>query len=500
MNFSLFTLLFLFMIFPLKAVANISCTVGFDKTLGAQYYAAPTDCYTKYNGTTDRIYGFIYNINNNYIGLSAINSAAFPHNFSINLGDVDNFSNSARRTLEGPCDTSLTSIPNSGSSSILSTNLSTYCGYLKTTDNLLMMQATRDDSINERFKDVTITVNPLPSISYSNTTFTESGSDDGTITTTATLTLSGDTFTGSNNDDWSSLVSNVPAGLTAVLIRTGDTTASLSFTGNALEHTNAADISNLTVTFTDGYFTGGDASAITNAVKNDLVMDFIITEISYSATTFTEANADDGSIDTTATLTLSGDTFTNIDSGAWSSIVTNVPTGLTAVLTRTSDTTASLSFTGNADSHLYVDNIANLTITFTDNYFSGGNASAITNAVKSDLSVDFSTTCNATSGIFDDLFFKGSAVYSDCYSKIYNTSNFPIIYTLVANNTLYASINGNRADKFTPQATEKKQLSESIATITAIKEGACDSNIPSSGESEFKVCILMKLIAHSHRS
>ena len=109
---------------------------------------------------------------------------------------------------------------------------------------------------------------------YSATTFTEASANDGSITDSLTITLGGDTFTGSDNADWSSLVSNVPAGLTAHLIRTDATTATLSFTGNATAHANANDVNNLTVAFADSYFTGGSAAAVTNATKSDLVIDF----------------------------------------------------------------------------------------------------------------------------------------------------------------------------------------------------------------------------------
>jgi hypothetical protein len=69
-------------------------------------------------------------------------------------------------------------------------------------------------------------------------------------------------------------VTNVPAGLTATLVRASATTATLSFTGNATTHTNDRDISNLTVTFGNADFTGGSASAVTGATRNDLVINF----------------------------------------------------------------------------------------------------------------------------------------------------------------------------------------------------------------------------------
>lgn len=112
------------------------------------------------------------------------------------------------------------------------------------------------------------------SIGYSATTFDEAVANDGSITGTITLTLVGDTFTGTNGDDWSSVVSNVPAGLTAALTRTSDTTATLTLSGNSSSHANTDDISNMTVTFGDGYFSGGSAVAVSNSTKSDLAVDF----------------------------------------------------------------------------------------------------------------------------------------------------------------------------------------------------------------------------------
>ncbi len=87
-------------------------------------------------------------------------------------------------------------------------------------------------------------------LEYDTKTFLESVDNDGSITTTATITLTDDTFTTSDfngdnvtdelDNDWSNLVNGEPDGLTAVLMRTSDTTATLSFTGNA--YANSHDI------------------------------------------------------------------------------------------------------------------------------------------------------------------------------------------------------------------------------------------------------------------
>ena len=109
--------------------------------------------------------------------------------------------------------------------------------------------------------------------------------------------------------------------------------------------------------------------------------------LSYSSSkTFIESGANDGSISNTIRITLKDDTFKSTDnlSGV---IVSNVPAGLTAVLTRTSATTATLSLTGKATENGILNNVADLTVTFTaDNFTSGGVA---INAVTSDLEINF---------------------------------------------------------------------------------------------------------------
>src|SRR5690606_32421542 len=89
--------------------------------------------------------------------------------------------------------------------------------------------------------------------------------------TTSTITLTNDKFTGVNGDVLGA-VTNVPAGLTASLTRASDTTATLKFTGNATAH--VTDISNLTVTFADADFLGGNAPGVTGATKADLTINF----------------------------------------------------------------------------------------------------------------------------------------------------------------------------------------------------------------------------------
>jgi hypothetical protein len=107
-------------------------------------------------------------------------------------------------------------------------------------------------------------------------TFSEAYDNDGSIPFVSKLTITNDTYMGANGEALSGgVVTNVPPGLTAVLTKTGDTTATLSLTGNAAAHDNANDIANLTVSLSDATFTLGNAASVTGAFKNDIVVDFI---------------------------------------------------------------------------------------------------------------------------------------------------------------------------------------------------------------------------------
>jgi len=237
----------------------------------------------------------------------------------------------------------------------------------------------------------TVSVTVAPALTYSGATFSEASANDGSISNSLTLTLAGDTFAADVVTASKVSATNVPAGLTASFTRTSDTVITLSLTGNAAAHANANDIGNLSVAFQNGAFTtNGTASQVLNYSKSDIAVDFFSSKLAYSATTFVEAGANDGSITTVATLTLSGaDTFTGINGADWSSLVSNVPAGLTASLIRTNATTATLSLTGNATAHANANDVANLTVSFDNAKFSGGSAAAVTGATTNNLLIDF---------------------------------------------------------------------------------------------------------------
>ncbi len=210
--------------------------------------------------------------------------------------------------------------------------------------------------------------------------FTESGDNDGSLTGTRTATLTGDTFTeaGGTMTATSYTITNLPASLTAsVAINALGTVATLSISGTADAHTSGDDIANLSIAFNDAAFTTQPAAAVVNSSNTTGAISYYnAASVAYSDN-FTESLDNDGSVTGTRTVTLSGDTFKATLASGTDYTITNVPTGLTAVLTRDSGTVASITLTNTADDHELTNNIANLSITFNDTAFTTLNAAGV---------------------------------------------------------------------------------------------------------------------------
>jgi hypothetical protein len=231
-------------------------------------------------------------------------------------------------------------------------------------------------------------------ISYTKRVFQEASTNNGTFTQTSDISLVGDSFTGSDSDDFVSqgkvVVANLPAGLTAVVTRNSANEATLSFTGAATAHAGTDSVTDLTVTFQDTAFTSGDASGVQHASRNDLTLRFYDSNLSYAPQAFSEASNNNGSVLEIAEITLFGDTFT---AGPFTEnthfTVANSPAGLTPNVQRASDTSAYIYFSGNATSHGTADTIHNLQFTFTNSAFTGGDASAILSSTSPQMSIYF---------------------------------------------------------------------------------------------------------------
>jgi VCBS repeat-containing protein len=230
------------------------------------------------------------------------------------------------------------------------------------------------------------TIITAPKLVYSGSTFTEDAARDGSISTEITIRLFGDHFTGNLTVGTDVLVTNLPAGLTASFVKTSDSLVTVTLTGNATAFT---DVSNLGFAFQNSAFTGGSAAAISGASRSDLVVDFGSASLTYSATTFVEAAANDGTISTSVTITLAGDTFS--DDVVTNDLVSasNVPAGLTANFVRTSATVITVTLTGAATANANADDVSNLGISFTEGAFNSFPADRVTGAVRNDLVIDF---------------------------------------------------------------------------------------------------------------
>jgi len=129
--------------------------------------------------------------------------------------------------------------------------------------------------------------------------------------------------------------------------------------------------------------------AKTSAWSDVVQVEVVDLGVSFASSTFMESTSNDGTIQNEIEIDLIGTTFTaGVVSGSKVS-ASNVPGGLTAVFTRTSDTKLTLALTGTASAHMTTDNVSNLTVTFIDGAFEGYTAAQVPNSVKSDLQVAY---------------------------------------------------------------------------------------------------------------
>ena len=168
-------------------------------------------------------------------------------------------------------------------------------------------------------------------------------------------------------------------------------------------HENDEDVSDLTITFTAAAFVAAtDAVIVANSIYATGVIDFRNASTLVYAGSFTEVALNDGSVtDSSITATLAGDTFNGTDGDILAATVVeaaNVPDSMTAVFTRTSDTVVTLTLTGTADDHKHVNDVSDLTITFTDDAFAQENAATIDGSIYTTGVIDF----NDASLVYDD--------------------------------------------------------------------------------------------------
>lgn len=124
--------------------------------------------------------------------------------------------------------------------------------------------------------DVTTTMPTVrKTVTISPTVLTEDEANNGAVTGTVAVTLTGETFAGTVNGDVPGVsFSGTPDGLTASCRKTGDATAIIAFAGTATTH-DSGTTAQVSVTFTDASFTGGSAADVTNATGLSVTINFI---------------------------------------------------------------------------------------------------------------------------------------------------------------------------------------------------------------------------------
>ena len=238
-----------------------------------------------------------------------------------------------------------------------------------------------------------IVITPV-SASYAATTFPEAVANNGTITVTRDVTLTGETwlpaglFTGGGTHY---TATGVPEGLAIAINRISATVARISFTGTAAAHQNVNDAT-VTLNFTNAALNFGIASAVTGLNPASLTLDFNDNPTAaYTGTTFAEAGANNGTITVTQDVTLTSDTWVPaglFTGGGTHYTATGVPAGLAIAINRISATVARISFTGTAAAHANA-NDATVTLNFTNAALTSGVAAAVTGLNPASLTLDF---------------------------------------------------------------------------------------------------------------
>ena len=116
----------------------------------------------------------------------------------------------------------------------------------------------------------------------------------------------------------------------------------------------------------------------------------------YSGFVFDESAVNDGSTDTVLVVTFSGSNstnFTGVNGDDFISggkiIANNIPLGFTAIGTRSGDKEIRISLIGNANAHLPIDDVSNLSFIFQNNSLSSNTVVNLDNAIVNNVEVKY---------------------------------------------------------------------------------------------------------------
>ncbi len=230
-------------------------------------------------------------------------------------------------------------------------------------------------------------------VSYSGTTFTEDAIDNGNVSETKTITLSGDAFVaGPYNSGTHFTATGVPSGLAVALAYVSPTELTMSLTGTASPHTVNEGTSGMELTLEDDIFALENGADVDGSTTTFAVTLHDGLGVAWPNTTFTEAAANNGTIGNEITLTLVGDTF--VDDGAFNTgdeytiSAGSVPGDLGLSITYLNSTQVKLALTNAATSH--DGGSGGFTLAFQNGAFTSGDAGAVPNASQA-LTVTFLT-------------------------------------------------------------------------------------------------------------
>lgn len=248
----------------------------------------------------------------------------------------------------------------------------------------------------------TATSSVLANLAYSTTTLTEAGGNHGYVGY-MTLTLTGDTFTGADLDNFVTAgkvtVSNVPTGMTAAVYRLSSTSVGVYLTNAATNHAAANSIADLTVTFANSAFTGGSAAGVGNASRNDLQISFYDSDSS-TPTISAYSPADDATgVTTTGVLSL---TFNEPVTAVSGKNIYLKQGGSTVETIAANDTTKVTVSSGKTGASVYINPTTVLTASTAYNVEIDAGAFVDTNATPNAYAgIADATTWNFTTGVAD---------------------------------------------------------------------------------------------------
>ncbi len=217
-----------------------------------------------------------------------------------------------------------------------------------------------------------------PEINAAGPVIPESTLNDGSISATQYVFLSNATF--ATDMSTGVTVNNLPEGLGFFVTIVEDDILKVTFTGNAVRHSNTDDRNNVTISVSQDKIVG----AVSDLTSNPFFFDFNDpASISTMLSVIPEANANDGSFSVSQVVSLKNGAFAaDMSTGV---TVNHLPEGVTTSVTRISDTQISLSFTGNALQHANADDLIVASVSIDQSKIIGATQNLVTETFMFDF-------------------------------------------------------------------------------------------------------------------